>query len=148
MISTESTQSEPNASSAGPAGCMLRVQQAINRHDLDGLAACFAPDYESTFPVHPERAFQGHSQMRANWSQIFSLVPDIQADLLRCSVDGETVWTEWEWHGTQVDDVPFLQRGVTIQGVREDVIVWARLYVEPVQGGGHAIAVVPDRGTR
>jgi len=126
---------------------MLRVQQAINGHDLDALTACFASDYASTFPAHPERAFRGHGQLRANWSQIFGLVPDIHADLLSSVVNENSVWTEWEWNGTRVDGLPFLQRGVTIQGVEGGVVVWVRLYVEPVQQGGHDIATMPDRGT-
>lgn len=138
MLPDESTPTDP-------ASCMLRVQQAINQHDLDALTACFAPDYRSTFPAHPDRAFEGHGQMRANWSQIFATAPDVQAGLLRTAVDGDTVWTEWEWRGTRVDGLPFLQRGVTIQGVRDGLIHWVRLYIEPVQQGGHDIAVMANR---
>ena len=130
-----------------PTACMLQVQQAINQHDLEALVACFASGYESEFPAHPGRAFRGHAQLRANWSRIFSLVPDIHAELLCASEDGETVWTEWEWGGTRVDGLPFLQRGVTIQGVRDARIAWVRLYVEPVREDGHAIAVTTDGET-
>ena len=73
--------------------------------------------------------------MRANWAQILGGVPDIRAELVRCSADGTTVWSEWDWKGTRRDGVPFEQRGVTIQGVEDGRIVWVRLYMEPVQEG-------------
>lgn len=128
---------------ASPTDCIHGLQRAINQHDLDALTACFAPDYQSEFPAHLARAFRGHDQMRANWTQIFGGVPDIQANLIRCAEDGDTVWSEWEWRGTRVDGPPFWQRGVTIQGVREGRIVWARLYMEPVQSTETGAAVPP-----
>lgn len=121
---------------SAPQSVIECMRDAINAHDLDTLAACFAPDYASEFPAHPDRAFHGTAPMRRNWTQIFAGAPDIAATLLRCTVDGETVWAEWEWHGTRVNGVPFAMCGVTIQGVQNGRIVWARLYMEPVQAGG------------
>ena len=60
-----------------------RICEATNRHDLDALANCFATDYDSAFPTHPDRAFGGREQMRRNWSRIFQAVPNIQSELLR-----------------------------------------------------------------
>ena len=115
---------------------LQRLREAINRHDLDALAACFEPDYHSEFPAHPDRTFRGHEQMRKNWSEIFGAVPDIEAALLRYASEGDTAWAEWEWTGTRSDGAPFAMRGVTVQGVRQDRIAWVRLYMEPVQEGG------------
>jgi ketosteroid isomerase-like protein len=109
---------------------------AVNRHDLDALTACFAPDYASDFPAHPDRAFRGHTQMRKNWTQIFGGVPDIAATLLRSAAEGDTAWAEWDWRGTRVDGAPFAMRGVTVVGVAEDRITWARMYMEPVEASG------------
>ena len=116
-----------------------RIREATNQHDLDGLVACFAPDYQSTFPAHPDRAFQGHEQLRKNWSQIFRAVPNIHAELLRAAADGATVWAEWEWTGALASGGPFLQRGVTIHGVDQGKTSWVRLYMEPVREGGPGI---------
>ena len=73
--------------------------------------------------------------MRKNWAQIFGAVPDITAEVLRCAVDGDTVWTEWDLRGTRVDGVPSHTVMVTIAGVQDDQIVWMRLYMEQVQVG-------------
>lgn len=113
-----------------------RLQDAINAHDLDGMVSLFSADYDSTFPAHPDRAFTGASQVRSNWSRIFTAIPNLLASLLRTAADGDTVWTEWDWTGTRVDDAPYHMRGVVIMGVRREQIVWARLYMEPVEEGG------------
>lgn len=129
-------QETRNLAVSEPVACMQRVQQSINNHDLDALADCFDANYRSDFPAHPDRAFVGRTQMRKNWSQIFSAVPDIQAHLIRSSVEGETIWNEWEWKGNRPDGKQFLQRGVTIQGIANGRIQWARLYLEIVEEEG------------
>src|SRR5947209_5999993 len=119
-----------------PLTCLTQLQQAMNDHDLEAMTDCFHPEYQSTFPAHPERAFQGHQSMRANWSGIFAGVPDLQTTLLRYAVDGDTVWSEWDWQGHRHDGELFAMAGVTVQGIRDGRITWARLYMEPVQQGG------------
>ena len=120
----------------GPLSVIERLGDAINRHDLDALTACFAPDYASEFPAHPDRAFRGHEQMRKNWTQIFGGVPDIAATLLRSAASDDTAWAEWNWRGTRVDGAPFAMRGVTVVGVADDRITWAHMYMEPVETSG------------
>jgi ketosteroid isomerase-like protein len=129
-----------------PAQVVERLRQAINQHDLDALAACFADDYRSEFPAHPDRAFRGHAQMTKNWTQIFGGVPDLAATLVTCAAAGDTAWAEWDWRGTRRDGAPFVMRGVTVQGVADGRIAWTRLYMEPVEvtGAGSDAAV---RGT-
>jgi ketosteroid isomerase-like protein len=114
------------------AGVIDRLVDATNRHDLDALADCFHPNYDSLFPAHPGRAFRGQKQMRDNWSRIFLSVPDIRSTLVRTARDQQTVWAEWEWTGTRNDGQAFLMRGVTIQEIREGKVAWVRLYMEPV----------------
>jgi SnoaL-like domain len=110
-----------------------RIREATNRHDLDALANCFAADYASAFPTHPERAVGGREQLRRTWAQIFQAVPNIQSELLRWATHATTIWAEWEWHGTFATGALFLQRGVTIHGVEHGVTAWVRLYMEPVR---------------
>ena len=115
-----------------PPPLVERLRQAMNAHDLDAFVACFAPDYESIFPAHPDRGFRGRELVRANWARIFAEIPDLTAMLLRCEEGDETLWTEWEWTGTLSNGTPYLMRGVVIIGAREDHVIWARLYTETV----------------
>ena len=113
-----------------------RLLRATNAHDLDALVDCFASDYRNETPAHPERGFTGRSQVRKNWEVIFANVPDIAAQVLRCTVDGDTVWSEWEMRGTRRDGGEHLIRGVVIFGIEGDRANWARFYLEPVEAGG------------
>jgi len=110
-----------------------RMIQAANRHDLDAMVACFAPDFRSEQPFHPERDFSGQEGVRKNWSFFFTTIPDIQVEILNEVAEGDIIWAELHYHGIQTDGKRFTVRGVTLQGIRADQMVWARLYIEPVQ---------------
>jgi hypothetical protein len=124
-----------------------RLRAAMNAHDIDGFVACFVPDYLSEQPAHPDRAFRGHDQVRTNWAAIFEEVPDVQGELIRAvACDGEE-WGEWRIFGTRRDGSPMEMRGVIINGIREDRIAWARLYLELVEEGGAGIDAAVSRIT-
>jgi ketosteroid isomerase-like protein len=113
--------------------------KATNDHDIDALVACFAEDYENETPAHPARGFRGRDQVRRNWEQIFAFVPDIQAEVLRLAIDGETAWTEWQMTGTRKDGTAHLMRGVILFGVRDGVARWARFSLEPVDADAKTV---------
>ena len=130
-MSEQKVQDVPTSSS--PKLIFERMIQAANRHDLDAMVACFAPDFRSEQPLHPERNFVGQAGMRKNWSFFFSTIPDIQIEILGEVTEGDTVWAEVHFHGEQTDGKHFNVRGVILQGISADQIIWARLYIEPVQ---------------
>jgi hypothetical protein len=111
-----------------------RLDAALNARDVDAMVALFAPDYDSVQPAHPDRAFTGREQVRENWSEIFAGVPDFRSELVRRCAEGDTVWSEWRWQGTELD-----MAGVIVMGIRDEQIAWARLYVEPVDEAGAGI---------
>jgi ketosteroid isomerase-like protein len=114
----------------------------MNAHDVDAFVALFADDYDSVQPAHPDRAFRGRDQVRENWSAIFAGVPDFRSKLVRVAADGDTVWSEWHWQGTQTEDGRLEMVGVIVFGVQEGRIAWARLYVEQVEQGAGIEAAV------
>lgn len=116
-----------------------RLIDATNRHDLDGLVACFAPDFVNETPAHPARSFTGIDQVRLNWSRIFASVPDLHAHVARKAIDGHTAWIEWEMRGNRVDGSRHLMRGITIFGVQQGLFAWVRFYLEPVEEAGAGI---------
>ena len=117
---------------ATPLELVQRLAQATSAHDLDAIVACFGNDYVNETPVHPARGFQGPEQVRRNWAQILSGVPDIQARVLALVVDQQTVWSEWEMAGTRRDGAVHLMRGVIVFVVTDSLIRAARFYLEPV----------------
>ncbi len=124
---------------------VTRLHEAMNARDVEAFVACFAEDYDSVQPAHPDRAFRGREQVRANWSAVFSGVPDFRAELIRFTSVGDTTWSEWRWEGTQTDGGRLDMAGVILFGIRDDSVAWARLYIEPVEEAGAGIdAAVRD----
>jgi ketosteroid isomerase-like protein len=128
------TQNEAAADQA--TGALARLAGAVNAHDLEAIVACFAADYRNETPAHPERGFTGREQVRRNWQQILSAIPDIRATVLRAAASGTEIWSEWEHRGTRRDGSAHVMRGVIIFGAAGGLLVWARFYLEPVQDGG------------
>jgi hypothetical protein len=125
--------------SSSPGAIVPAVEAAMNAHDLDAMVAFFAPDYRSEQPLHPARGFDGRDQVRKNYSVMFGEVPDFRADLVRHVAVGDELWSEWRMHGTKTDGSAFDYRGMTVWGVRDGLIAWARLYFEPVAAIGEGI---------
>jgi len=44
-------------------------------------------------------------------------------------VEGETVWAEMAYYGTQTDGKKHVTRGVSISGIQGEQIAWAKLYI-------------------
>src|SRR4051812_30862094 len=126
-----------SAAPDGPPDAMVdRLVRATNAHDVEALVDCFSPDYRNETPAHPARGFQGPAQVRRNWEQIFTMVPDVTAAVIRRSVEGDEVWSEWEMRGTRRDGSAHVMRGVIIFGVTAGRASWARFYLEPVEESG------------
>jgi ketosteroid isomerase-like protein len=121
-----------------PEALVERLAQATNARDLDALVDCFAPDYRNETPLHPSRSFVGREQVRHNWEQIFTHVPDLHASVVRRAVSGDTVWSEWEMRGTRRDGAAHLMRGVIIFEVYDRRAASARFYLEPAQDTGES----------
>jgi ketosteroid isomerase-like protein len=109
-----------------------RLIDAINKHDLDELTACFAPDFENVWPAHPARSFTGRDGVRRTWEMMFRARQNIKAAVAAHVRTGDEIWAEWEFVGTEQDGTTFHQRGVIIVVVNGDVIAQARFYMEPV----------------
>jgi len=124
-----------------------RLVAAQNAHDIEAFVSCFAPDYSSEQPAHPDRAFVGSDQVRRNWTAMFAGVPDFRAELLDSATEGPTAWGEFEWHGTKSDGSPLLSRGVIIGTVRDGRLAAARLYMSDVEQTGRGVEAAVDRMT-
>lgn len=118
---------------AAPLSVVECLRDATNRHDLEGIVACFATGYRNETPAHPTRSFVGPAQVRRNWTQILSAVPDVTADILASAVAGGTVWSEWRHEGTRADGSRHRMAGVIVFHVADGLIQSARFFLEPVQ---------------
>jgi hypothetical protein len=116
--------------SPDPSVVIERLRSAWNTHDLEALVDCLHADYESINPLHPERNFWGREAARCSWRAVFDAVPDLRAELLRSTTNGDSVWTEWRWSGEHVAGHAFSAGGVMVFGLDGDHLRWARVYTE------------------
>jgi hypothetical protein len=73
---------------------MQRLTATQNKHDLEGMLACFHDEYRSEQPLFPARTFQGIAQVRANWSALLENIPDFHGEVLRSAVERDTAFAE------------------------------------------------------
>jgi limonene-1,2-epoxide hydrolase len=132
-------------SSPPPLTVVENLRDATNRHDIDGIVACFAAGYRNETPAHPGRSFVGRDQVRRNWVQILGAIPDVTTDILDSAADGDAVWSEWRHQGTRADGSRHLMAGVIVFRVAEGVIQSARFFLEPVEVDGEGIGDVVRR---
>jgi ketosteroid isomerase-like protein len=119
-----------------PQAVVAHLIERTNAHDLDGLVACFAPDYVLTNPVHPARSFVGVAPVRSNWEQFFAAIPDIHITVLRTACAGDEVWVELAMTGTRLDGAAHDLRGIMVLTVRGGLVRANSFYVEPVERDG------------
>jgi ketosteroid isomerase-like protein len=118
---------------ASTLATVLRLLEAVNRHDVGALVECFAEDYVNETPAHPARGFNGRKQVRRNWDRIFAAAPDTTIRLVSHSIDGARAWTELALDGTRADQTRSGMAGVVIFDVHHAKISAARFYLEPVE---------------
>jgi ketosteroid isomerase-like protein len=119
---------------------LQRMSDAINAHDVDAISNCFTDDYKGEQPLHSEGAFilqrrgyaNGLAQVRENWTGLFAQVPDLRATLVASTIHGDLAWAEWHWQGKRTSGAALNLRGVSVSGLRNGIIAWARVYMEPV----------------
>ena len=109
-----------------------RMIAATNAHDLDAVVECFAPAYRLVAPAHPARGFTGRDQVRRNWTEIFTAVPDLRCHVLDRAESGSTVWLELLMSGRRRDGLPHEMTGVLIVTLEGELVGSARFYLEMV----------------
>lgn len=128
------------------------LHRSVAAHDLEGIVAHFAPDYELEHPVRPDRSFRGADQVRRNWTHLLVSMSDLVLEERRLVADGSTVWTEIVVRGQLADGREQVLCGVMIFRVEGRRIAAGTFYLEPVVRDGldadaavHAVASEPGR---
>lgn len=124
---------------------LQRMSDAINAHNVDAFMSCFANDYKGEQPLHPEIASIGLAQVRENWTALFAQVPDLRATLVASTIHDDFAWAEWHWQGTRTSGSDLNLRGVSVAGLRNGIMDWARIYMEPIHNQSSTGSVEVDR---
>jgi ketosteroid isomerase-like protein len=110
-----------------------RMRAALDAHDLDTFLGFFREDYVGERPRHPGAPVSSREDVRRNWEEVISDVPDLRVDVPAAVEDGNTIWSEWRAYGTARSGAMLELRGVIIFGVQDDRVAWSRMYLEPVE---------------
>jgi hypothetical protein len=108
------------------AAVLERLEQALNSHDLKQLVS----EQPGT------RTFRGREQVEKDWAQIFAAFPDLEATLVRSTIDADT---EEDRYALRSDGATADIRGLTIFGIASDRIGRVRFDMEPVEHDGAGI---------
>ena len=112
-----------------------QLRAALDAHDLDAFVEFFRDDYVGERPRHPGSPVSSREDVRANWAEIISDVPDLRVDVPAAVQDGNRIWSEWRAYGTAHSGAMLELRGVIIFGLEGDKVAWSRMYMEPVEAG-------------
>lgn len=75
-----------------------RYFDAFNRHDIDGVMACF--DEHAVLVDAAGRRTEGHAAVRGRYLKEFELFPDGRCDLRSCTGNSGRGMAESRFHGT------------------------------------------------
>ena len=125
-----------------------RMRAALDAHDLDTFVQFFRDDYVGERPRHPGSAMSSREDVRHNWAEVISDVPDLRVDVPAAVEDGNTIWSEWRAYGTARSGATLELRGVIIFGIQDGLVAWSRMYLEPVEQEGMPLSDLVGVGPR
>ena len=125
-----------------------RMRAALDAHDLDAFVGFFRDDYVGERPRHPGTPMSSREDVRRNWEEVISDVPNLRVDVPAAVEDGNTIWSEWRAYGTARSGATLELRGVIIFGIQDDQVAWSRMYMEPVEHEGVPLTELTGVGPR
>ena len=125
-----------------------RMRAALDAHDLDTFVNFFRDDYVGERPRHPGSPMSSREDVRRNWEEVISDVPDLRVDVPAAVEDGNTIWSEWRAYGMARSGAMLELRGVIIFGIQGDQVGWSRMYMEPVEHEGVPLTELTGVGPR
>lgn len=154
MAATDTTKTQ------SPVELIRSAFEALDRHDLDAMAAIWADDIEERFV--PVDVYRGKEAVRGYFSEVFASLPDFHIEIDRIVGEGETVFVKWRATGTftgqpymgiEATGKPIELEGIDCFTVREGLIrenfvvydgaTWARqIGLLPPQGSPQDRAMI------
>lgn len=99
---------------------------AFNRHDADGVMACFAPDIVFDAAAGPQalgKRIIGQESVRAAFISTWTSMPDVQWHVHRHSVFGDRALSEWLFTATAPGGGHIEVEGVDLFGFAGDLLI-------------------------
>src|SRR4051794_41538733 len=84
--------------SGSPGTVMTAYFDALTRHDLDAIAAAWAPGGHCHVAGQADAA--GPDGVRAYWAELFGAAPDLRFEVDALIAEGDRVAVQWSARGT------------------------------------------------
>ena len=109
-----------------------RFNEAIDRHDVDGVMASMTEDcvFENTCPPPDGERYAGQDAVRSFWRRFFSSSPDSRFTTEEIFASGDRCIVRWRYDWKNSDGTPGHVRGVDIFRVREGKVAEKLAYVK------------------
>ena len=102
-----------------------KLFEAFNRHDADGVMACFASEavfFTAAGPTPEGKRVEGHDAIRAAFASVWGAMPDVRWTVRRISLhDGGGV-AEWLFSGTPASGKRIEVEGVDLFTFRDGLV--------------------------
>ena len=107
-------------------------EDAINRHDLDALAALIGDDcvFENTFPAPDGTRHVGREAVLAAFGEFFRSSPGAHFETEECFACGERAVVRWRYRWIDASGQAGHVRGVDVLRVRDDKLAESLAYVK------------------
>jgi ketosteroid isomerase-like protein len=127
MTSTQNAQSQEQATRT----TIDHFNEAVNRHDADGLAACLTDDtvFEDTSPAPDGRRIEGKAAVVEFWRAWFARNADARFEPEEVIVGGNRATVLWVYHKMRNGQRWHL-RGVDVFTVRDGKVAAKLAYVK------------------
>ena len=113
------------------------IQDAFNRHDVDGILAHFADDCEWLMARGPAprdgRRCHGKAEIRAVLAERYGRIPDMRWVDMRHWIIGDKALSEWVVQGTSVDGETLDYLGCDLWEFRDGKVVKKDTYWKYVE---------------
>jgi ketosteroid isomerase-like protein len=116
---------------AGASAVVERFNDAVNRHDVDGIMALMTDEcvFENTRPAPDGTRVAGQAAMRAFWVEFFQRSPKARFDTEEVFESGDRCVVRWVYHWVR-EGVPGHVRGVDVFRVRDGKVAEKLSYVK------------------
>ncbi len=129
---------------------IAQLLDAMNSHDMDGVAACFSPDYRGT-DVNEAGPQLGRVGIRQSMSRYLAAFPDLHFTQEAAVMEGDRVAIQWTAHATHQGTVLHIPptgkqvvvRGATFLTLQEGQIV-SGSYIWDVASMLREIGLLPE----
>ena len=114
-------------------GLVKKYRSSIERHDIESLLGCYAPDIEH---VNPSRTLIGMDRLRGHWEEFYRTYSYVQVTVLEEAIGSDVICQELEVTATRFPTDPttsgqtFTMREAEVLKVRGGLIGSVHMYMD------------------